>query len=59
MDLHNRGVQFDNRRRIRERYSIRGDGENDASISLGCQLCALVQERREIELEENSFEQFS
>ena len=50
---------MDNRRRIRERYSIRGDEENDASISLGCQLCALVQERREIELEENSFEEFS
>ena len=55
VDLLNRGVQIGNREGMRRHYSIRGDRTNDCLIALCCQWCALAQERREIELEENSF----
>ncbi|KAH9993559.1 PLAC8 family-domain-containing protein [Russula vinacea] len=42
---------------IRGRYRIHGNGFLDCLVSAFCRPCALVQERREIELEENSFQQ--
>jgi Cys-rich protein (TIGR01571 family) len=50
-----RGVQTGNRSNIRARYSIRGDTIDDCFKSFVCHCCALTQERREVELEENSF----
>ena len=44
---------------VRERYGIRGGATSDFLVSWCCAFCALTQERREIELEENSFEGFS
>lgn len=41
---------------IRNRYDIRGEGIGDCLNSLFCRPCALTQERRELELEEGSFE---
>ncbi|KAI0273900.1 PLAC8 family-domain-containing protein [Russula aff. rugulosa BPL654] len=41
---------------IRRRYGIRGDAINDVCISGFCHPCGLVQEHREILLEESSFE---
>ena len=52
-------MQVGNRANVRTRYSIRGDALGDCLTSWCCQPCALTQERREIELEENSFEGFS
>jgi Cys-rich protein (TIGR01571 family) len=40
---------------IRNRYDIRGEGVEDCLSSLLCRPCALTQERRELELEEESF----
>ena len=40
---------------IRNRYSIRGQGNEDCLSSVFCPPCALTQERRELELEEGSF----
>jgi Cys-rich protein (TIGR01571 family) len=50
-----RPLQIRTREDIRERYSIRGDAIGDCVASWCCRPCALTQERREIELEENSF----
>ncbi|KAF8198523.1 PLAC8 family-domain-containing protein [Pholiota molesta] len=47
--------QMSTRGRIRNRYNIKGGGCNDCCVSLWCQPCALVQESREIALEEGSF----
>jgi Cys-rich protein (TIGR01571 family) len=41
---------------IRSRYDIRGEGIGDCLNSLLCRPCALTQERRELELEERSFQ---
>ncbi|KAI9430035.1 PLAC8 family-domain-containing protein [Lactarius indigo] len=54
----NQGVQIDTRTNIRARYSIRGGYINDTFTTWCCRSCSLTQERREIELEENSFEGF-
>ncbi|KAN0139509.1 putative protein family Cys-rich [Lactarius tabidus] len=48
-------MQTGNRSNIRARYSIRGDTIDDCFKSFVCHCCALTQERREVELEENSF----
>ena len=55
----NRSVQLGDRRNLRSRYNIRGSAVNDCLTAWCCRSCALTQERREIELEENSFEEFS
>jgi Cys-rich protein (TIGR01571 family) len=52
-------IQIQNRGNIRSRYNIRGGSMDDCLTSYCCRSCALTQERREIELEENSFEGFS
>lgn len=49
-------AQINNRTEIRERYGIRGDTCGDCLASWLCRCCALTQERRELELEEGSFE---
>jgi hypothetical protein len=41
---------------MRERYGIRGDVARDWLTSFCCNSCALMQERREVELEEASFQ---
>ncbi|KAF8467959.1 PLAC8 family-domain-containing protein [Russula ochroleuca] len=48
-------MQIRTRAEVRERYGIRGDSSEDCIISLCYRPLALTQERREIELEENSF----
>jgi len=48
------GAQNRQRAEERERYGIRGSRCGDRFASRCCQACALTQERREIELEENS-----
>jgi Cys-rich protein (TIGR01571 family) len=55
----NRGMQTGNRSDVRAHYSIRGDTPVDCLSSTFCRPCALTQESREIELEENSFGGFS
>jgi Cys-rich protein (TIGR01571 family) len=50
-------LQIPLRADIRGRYRIRGNQFYDCLLSCFCRPCALVQERREIELEENSFQQ--
>ncbi|KAI9450099.1 PLAC8-domain-containing protein [Lactarius psammicola] len=52
-------LQIGTRADIRARYSIRGGSIDDCFTSWCCRSCSLTQERREIELEENSFEEFS
>ncbi|KAH8980663.1 PLAC8-domain-containing protein [Lactarius akahatsu] len=52
-------LQIGTRADIRGRYNIRGDTVGDCLTSWCCHSCSLTQERREIELEENSFEGFS
>jgi len=52
-------LMIKNRSNIRSRYNIRGSTMNDCATSIFCRCCSLTQERREIELEENSFEGFS
>jgi len=52
-------LQIGNRADIRARYGIRGGTFGDCFTSWFCRCCSLTQERREIELEENSFEGFS
>ncbi|KAH9993552.1 PLAC8 family-domain-containing protein [Russula vinacea] len=47
-------LQIPAREEIRERYGIRGSTLSDCFASWCCRPCALTQERREIELEENS-----
>ncbi|KAH9046620.1 PLAC8 family-domain-containing protein, partial [Lactarius hengduanensis] len=49
-------LQIGTRADIRARYSIRGSSMDDCLTSWCCHSCSLTQERREIELEENSFE---
>jgi Cys-rich protein (TIGR01571 family) len=49
-------AQVQPRAEIRERYSIRGHVTNDLLAALCCNSCALTQERREIEVEEASFQ---
>jgi Cys-rich protein (TIGR01571 family) len=39
----------------RERYGIRADAYGNCLTAYFCRPCSLTQERREIELEENSF----
>lgn len=39
---------------MRRRYGIRGGCAGDCLASWCCDACALVQERRELELEEDS-----
>jgi len=48
-------LQIGTRREIRDRYGIRGNACDDCITSYFCLPRALVQERREIELEESSF----
>jgi len=48
-------MQIHTREELRERYAIRGDTAGDCLTLWCCRPCALTQERREIELEENSF----
>ncbi|KAH9007362.1 PLAC8 family-domain-containing protein [Lactarius deliciosus] len=52
-------LQIGTRADIRGRYNIRGDTVGDCLTSWCCHSCSLTQERREIKLEENSFEGFS
>jgi Cys-rich protein (TIGR01571 family) len=47
-------AQTKNRADIRERYGIRGDIIGDCFTSCFCEPGVLVQERRELELEEGS-----
>ena len=49
-------AQLRPREEIRQRYGIRGGPFLDCLTSQFCNPCALTQERREIELEENSFQ---
>jgi Cys-rich protein (TIGR01571 family) len=49
-------LQIHTRTEARERYGIRGDTYNDCLTAWLCRPCSLTQERREIELEEGSFE---
>jgi Cys-rich protein (TIGR01571 family) len=49
-------IQIRQREEMRERYGIRGSAVNDCCVAAWCRPCALVQERREIELEERSFQ---
>ena len=49
-------LQIHTRTEARERYSIRGDTYTDCLTTWLCRPCSLTQERREIELEEGSFE---
>jgi Cys-rich protein (TIGR01571 family) len=49
-------AQVQPRVEIRERYAIRGNVINDWLASLCCTSCALTQERREVEVEEASFQ---
>ena len=49
-------AQAEPRAEIRERYAIRGHVINDLLASLCCTSCALTQERREVEVEEASFQ---
>ncbi|KAI0267421.1 PLAC8 family-domain-containing protein [Gloeopeniophorella convolvens] len=49
------GLQAISRSEVRQRYGIRGDAFNDVLSSVFCLSCELVQEHREIELEELSF----
>jgi Cys-rich protein (TIGR01571 family) len=48
-------TQLRTREETRERYGIRGNVFGDCFSLWCCRPCALTQERREIELEENSF----
>ncbi|KZT41630.1 PLAC8-domain-containing protein [Sistotremastrum suecicum HHB10207 ss-3] len=48
-------LQIGNRKNIREHYRIEGGGAGDCFYSCCCQPCALTQEAREIELEEQSY----
>jgi Cys-rich protein (TIGR01571 family) len=50
-------LQIHTRTEARERYGIRGDTYGDCLTAWCCRPCSLTQERREIELEEGSFEQ--
>ncbi|KAH9052687.1 PLAC8 family-domain-containing protein [Lactarius vividus] len=52
-------LQIGTRADIRARYSIRGSSMDDCLTSWCCHSCSLTQERREIELEENSLEEVS
>ncbi|KAH9957326.1 PLAC8 family-domain-containing protein [Russula dissimulans] len=47
-------LQVHERAEARDRYGIRGSAAGDCFTSWCCRPCALTQERREIELEENS-----
>ncbi|KAH9968279.1 PLAC8 family-domain-containing protein [Russula dissimulans] len=47
-------LQLHERAEARDRYGIRGSAVGDCFTSLLCCPCALTQERREIELEEDS-----
>jgi len=49
-------LQVGNRSDIRARYSVRGGTASDCLTSWCCHCCALIQEGREIELEEHTFE---
>ena len=44
-----------NRGHVRSRYNIKGGGCGDCCASFFCAPCQLVQESRELELEEQSF----
>ena len=44
---------------VRARYNVRGGAAGDCLASLCCHVCALTQERREIELEESTFEGYA
>ncbi|KIM38005.1 hypothetical protein M413DRAFT_448050 [Hebeloma cylindrosporum] len=48
-------LQMINRGHVRSRYNIKGGGCGDCCTSLWCAPCQLVQESRELELEEQSF----
>jgi Cys-rich protein (TIGR01571 family) len=48
-------LQMMNRGNVRNRYNIKGGGCGDCCTSFWCAPCQLVQESREIELEEQSF----
>lgn len=49
-------AQIRTREEIRERYGIRSSPMGDCLVSWCCHTCSLVQERREIELEEGNFD---
>ncbi|KAH9993550.1 PLAC8 family-domain-containing protein [Russula vinacea] len=57
LDIDGKGwvMEMQTRAELRERYGIRGDGIGDCFALWCCRPCSLTQERREIELEENSF----
>jgi Cys-rich protein (TIGR01571 family) len=48
-------AQIGTRREIRARYGIRGNACDDCIATCFCPERTLIQERREIELEESSF----
>jgi len=47
-------VGMSNREQSRNRYKVAGDGATDCFLSCCCAPCALTQESREIELEEQA-----
>ncbi|KAH9965161.1 PLAC8 family-domain-containing protein [Russula compacta] len=47
-------LQIQHRAEVRQRYGIRGGAGSDCFSAMCCRACALTQERREIELEEDS-----
>ncbi|KAF8497555.1 PLAC8 family-domain-containing protein [Russula emetica] len=49
-------LQAISRYNVRRRYGIHGDAINDVLVSGCCHPCELVQEHREIQLEESSFD---
>ena len=49
-------AQVQPRVEMRERYGIRGHVIEDWVVPLCCHTCALTQERREVEVEEASFQ---
>lgn len=56
LDLPWATAQVQPRAEMRERYAIRGHVIQDGLAVLCCNSCALTQERREVELEEASFQ---
>jgi len=50
-------MQMGTRRNVRSRYNIKGGSGSDCCTAFCCTPCELTQESREIELEEQSFQQ--
>lgn len=49
-------AQIQPRIEMRDRYAVRGHVFEDCLASFCCHACALTQERREVEVEEASFQ---